>query len=272
MVQFRCSRWRARAKNPHNKVVTHNRPNPQALVSRPRNPVTPRLLQPPRPRLPPPRQRLPLLHLPQPQWLTDDDLKLVSILLVDVWMWTPFMMLISLAGLNAIPKHIYEAAEIDRAGRFMVFRTITLPMCAPLLGLAVLLRATDALKQFDLVMAITGPFSPCPNAETGRLTLLAPVETTARSPLTDSIVPTGLPDVSLTAAPAFTAAPAARAAPLIRAAAEIPRKTFFRVTNLSLKSLYRRSQTHVDGLTHQFPGELVNKDDESSQEAVRGWR
>ena len=97
------------------------------------------------------------LHLPQPQWLTDDDLKLVSILLVDVWMWTPFMMLISLAGLNAIPKHIYEAAEIDRAGRWLVFRTITLPMCAPLLGLAALLRATDALKQFDLVMAITGP-------------------------------------------------------------------------------------------------------------------
>jgi multiple sugar transport system permease protein len=102
-------------------------------------------------------QILAFLHLPQPQWLTDDDLKLVSILLVDVWMWTPFMMLISLAGLNAIPKHIYEAAEIDRAGRFMVFRTITLPMCAPLLGLAALLRGTDALKQFDLVMAMTGP-------------------------------------------------------------------------------------------------------------------
>jgi multiple sugar transport system permease protein len=102
-------------------------------------------------------QGLGFLHLPQPEWLTDDDLKLVSILIVDIWMWTPFMMLISLAGLNAIPKYIYEAAEIDRAGRWMVFRTITLPMCAPLLGLAVLLRATDALKQFDLVMAITGP-------------------------------------------------------------------------------------------------------------------
>jgi multiple sugar transport system permease protein len=95
--------------------------------------------------------------LPQPRWLTDDDLKLVSILLVDIWMWTPFMMLVSLAGLNAIPKYIYEAAEIDRAGRWLVFRSITLPMSAPLLGLAVLLRATDALKQFDLVMAITGP-------------------------------------------------------------------------------------------------------------------
>jgi multiple sugar transport system permease protein len=102
-------------------------------------------------------QLLATFHLPEPQWLTDDTLKPVSILLVDVWMWTPFMMLISLAGLNAIPKYIYEAAEIDRASRWLVFRTITLPMCAPLLGLAALLRATDALKQFDLVMAITGP-------------------------------------------------------------------------------------------------------------------
>lgn len=97
------------------------------------------------------------LRLPEPAWLTDDRLKFVAILLIDVWMWTPFMMLISLAGLNAIPKYIYEAAEIDRAGRLMVFRTITLPMCAPLLGLSALLRATDALKQFDLVVAISGP-------------------------------------------------------------------------------------------------------------------
>jgi multiple sugar transport system permease protein len=102
-------------------------------------------------------QFLGFLGLPQPQWLTSENLKLVSILIVDVWMWTPFMMLIALAGLNAIPSYIYEAAEIDRATRFTVFRRITLPMCAPLLGLAVLLRATDALKQFDLVMAMTGP-------------------------------------------------------------------------------------------------------------------
>jgi multiple sugar transport system permease protein len=102
-------------------------------------------------------QLLGALRLPEPQWLTDSDLKFVSIVLIDIWMWTPFMMLISLAGLNAIPRYIYEAAEIDRAGRWLIFRSITLPMCAPLLGLAVLLRATDALKQFDLVMAITGP-------------------------------------------------------------------------------------------------------------------
>ena len=90
-----------------------------------------------------------------PAWRTDH--KFLVILIVDVWMWTPFMMLISLAGLNAIPPSLYEAAEIDRASAWRVFTRITLPLCAPLLGLAVLLRATDALKQFDLVMALTGP-------------------------------------------------------------------------------------------------------------------
>ena len=102
-------------------------------------------------------QILGALHLGQPQWITDPDLIFFSILMIDVWMWTPFMMLISLASLNAIPPYMYEAAAIDRASGWRVFRRITLPMCAPLLGLAVLLRATDALKQFDLVMAVTGP-------------------------------------------------------------------------------------------------------------------
>lgn len=105
-------------------------------------------------------QALDAFGLAQPQWLTDRELELLSILLIDVWMWTPFMMLIALAGLSSIPASIYEAAEIDRAGRWTVFTRITLPMCAPLLGLAVLLRATDALKQFDLVMATTGPNDP----------------------------------------------------------------------------------------------------------------
>ena len=102
-------------------------------------------------------QALSVFGLFQPQWLTDPDLKLFSILMIDIWMWTPFMMLIALAGLNAIPNHLYEAAAIDRASRWTIFRRITLPLCSPLLFLAVLLRTTDALKQFDLVMAVTGP-------------------------------------------------------------------------------------------------------------------
>jgi multiple sugar transport system permease protein len=105
-------------------------------------------------------QVLAAMHLGQPQWTTDPKLKLIALLMVDVWMWTPFMMLIALAGLNAIPNYIYEAAEIDRARPWTVFHRITLPMCAPLLLLAVLFRTTDALKQFDLVMAITGANDP----------------------------------------------------------------------------------------------------------------
>jgi multiple sugar transport system permease protein len=102
-------------------------------------------------------QALGALGLPEPQWTTDRDWKFLSIVLVDVWMWTPFMLLVSLAALNAIPRTLYEAAEVDRASTWTAFRRITLPLSAPLLGLAALLRATDALKQFDLVMAITGP-------------------------------------------------------------------------------------------------------------------
>ena len=70
-------------------------------------------------------QCLSLLGLGQPQWLTDPALKLLSILVVDIWMWTPFMMLIALAGLNAIPRYLYEAAEIDRASPWTVFCRIT---------------------------------------------------------------------------------------------------------------------------------------------------
>jgi multiple sugar transport system permease protein len=92
-----------------------------------------------------------------PAWLTGPRVKLSSALLIDVWMWTPFMMLIAMAALNSIPAYIYEAAAIDRAGPWTVFRRITLPMSAPLLLLAALLRTTDALKQFDFVMALTGP-------------------------------------------------------------------------------------------------------------------
>ncbi len=99
-------------------------------------------------------QFLSMLKVSPPVW--QRDWKFTTILLIDIWMWTPFMMLISLAALNAIPKYIYEAAEIDQASRWTVFRRITLPMCAPLLILAALLRTTDALKQFDLVAAITG--------------------------------------------------------------------------------------------------------------------
>jgi multiple sugar transport system permease protein len=84
-----------------------------------------------------------------------------TIVLVDTWMWTPYVMLICLAGLRSIPDYIYEAAEVDRASPWRQFWSITLPMVLPFLMLAVLFRAIEAFKMFDMVNLLTsgGPGS-----------------------------------------------------------------------------------------------------------------
>ncbi len=79
-----------------------------------------------------------------------------SIIIVDTWMWTPFVMLICLAGLRSIPDSIYEAAECDRASKWRQFWTITIPMILPFLMLAVLFRGIENFKMFDLVVQLTG--------------------------------------------------------------------------------------------------------------------
>ena len=78
------------------------------------------------------------------------------IVIVDTWMWTPFVMLICLAGLRSIPDYIYEAAECDRASKWRQFWTITVPMVLPFLMLAVLFRGIENFKMFDLVVQLTG--------------------------------------------------------------------------------------------------------------------
>jgi multiple sugar transport system permease protein len=91
------------------------------------------------------------------------DVKLApwAIVIVDTWMWTPYVMLICLAGLRSIPDYIYEAAEVDRASKWRQFWSITLPMIMPFLMLAVLFRAIENFKMFDLVVELTsgGPGS-----------------------------------------------------------------------------------------------------------------
>jgi multiple sugar transport system permease protein len=79
-----------------------------------------------------------------------------AIVIVDTWMWTPFVMLICLAGLRSIPTSIYEAAECDRASKWRQFWTITFPMVLPFLMLAVLFRGIENFKMFDLVVQLTG--------------------------------------------------------------------------------------------------------------------
>jgi multiple sugar transport system permease protein len=91
-----------------------------------------------------------------PEWLGERTLAMWSVVFVDVWMWSPFVMLLCLAGLSAIPDYLYEAAAIDRARPFYQFRRITLPQVAPLLLIAVLFRTIESFKTFDLVMGLTG--------------------------------------------------------------------------------------------------------------------
>ena len=95
------------------------------------------------------------LGLGRVEWLTQQRLALVSLIIVDTWQWTPFIMLIALAGLTAVPKYLYEAAEIDRASEWFKFRRITFPLVWPLLLIAVMFRAIEAFRLFDLVYILT---------------------------------------------------------------------------------------------------------------------
>ncbi|NWF69726.1 MAG: sugar ABC transporter permease [Chloroflexi bacterium] len=97
-----------------------------------------------------------VLGVPPVQWLTGRSVALWSLVLVDVWMWTPFMMLISLAGLSAVPKYLYEAAAVYRASAWFRFRHITLPMVTPLLLIAIIFRMMDAYKLFDQAFVLFG--------------------------------------------------------------------------------------------------------------------
>jgi multiple sugar transport system permease protein len=95
------------------------------------------------------------------QMIGDVRLAPWSIVIVDVWMWTPYVMLICLAGLRSIPDYIYEAAEVDRASKWRQFWSITLPMALPFIMLAVLFRGIENFKMFDMVNLLTngGPGS-----------------------------------------------------------------------------------------------------------------
>ncbi len=96
-----------------------------------------------------------LLGLDNFGWLSNPDMALYSVAIVDIWMWAPFVMLLSLAGLSAVPKHLYEAAAIDRAGRWYTFSRITLPLVAPILLIAIIFRTMEAFKTFDLAYVLS---------------------------------------------------------------------------------------------------------------------
>jgi multiple sugar transport system permease protein len=98
---------------------------------------------------------LTVVGLPAWTWTYSSKTALYAIALVDVWEWTPLIMLIAMAGLAALPKEPYESALIDGASPFQCFYLITLPLLRPTLVVAILFRAIDALKTFDIIFVMT---------------------------------------------------------------------------------------------------------------------
>jgi multiple sugar transport system permease protein len=97
-----------------------------------------------------------LVGLPQSAWVTASGTVLPSLMLVDIWQWTPMITLIVLAGLASLSTEPYESARVDGASHFQILRMITLPLIMPTVLTALILRAIDALKTFDIIYAMTG--------------------------------------------------------------------------------------------------------------------
>lgn len=96
-----------------------------------------------------------LLGLYEPNWLGDFNIALWSVVIFDIWQWTPFVALIALAGLQSLPKEPFEAAELDGASTWMVLRTLTFPLLAPVLFLVLVLRTIDCARLYDAVAVLT---------------------------------------------------------------------------------------------------------------------
>ncbi|NUR88815.1 MAG: sugar ABC transporter permease [Nonomuraea sp.] len=89
------------------------------------------------------------------EWIGDPTLAMVSLILIDTWRWTPFVVLIASAGIMALPGDVYEAARSDGAGRWATLRHITLPLLVPVMAAAFVVRWLGAVKMFDIALAAT---------------------------------------------------------------------------------------------------------------------
>lgn len=96
-----------------------------------------------------------LIGVAPPTFLNEPGSALQTLIFIDVWQWTPFMFLILHAGLAAIPPEPYEAAEIDGAGAWRVFWTITMPMLKPAILIALVIRTMDAFRTYDQIAVLT---------------------------------------------------------------------------------------------------------------------
>ena len=96
-----------------------------------------------------------LLGFPDFKWASDPSTALFTVVLVDIWVYTPFIMILLLAGLRSLPRQPFEAATLDGVPTSFVFFRITLPMLLPYIITAVLFRLLDSIQQFDIIYAMT---------------------------------------------------------------------------------------------------------------------
>lgn len=102
-------------------------------------------------------------------WTTDPWAARFAVIIADVWKTTPFMALLILAGLQMIPKDVYEAARVDGASSWQTFTRITLPLVRPALMVAILFRTLDALRMYDLPVIMISGSSNSPTATISQL-------------------------------------------------------------------------------------------------------
>ena len=110
------------------------------------------------------------LGYPNLPFLTDSTFALSVLIIIEVWMWTPFVMLLMLAGLQSLPSDVFEAAELENASAWQRFWTITFPMLLPISVAVVFIRLIESMKLMDTVIAMTGGG---PGISTETLTLFA---------------------------------------------------------------------------------------------------
>lgn len=99
---------------------------------------------------------LSLLHIPAQMWASSPKTALFSVLLVEVWMNTPFVFLLLSSGMTALPHELFEAAMVDGADFWQLLRKILLPLLSPVITIAFLFRLMDAFKVFDIIYVLTG--------------------------------------------------------------------------------------------------------------------
>ena len=106
------------------------------------------------------------------QWASAANSAMFSVVLIDVWMFTPFIALLLLAGLRSMPAPPFEAAMVDGASKWFIFKNLTIPMLMPFIIVSVVFRLIDSLRQFDIIFGLTkgGPGSTLMNFQVSAYT------------------------------------------------------------------------------------------------------